>query len=87
MKAIVKDVYQMTLKKAAEKGLSTLGASHFNGSVIVEVKYPDGGLQSTRLLPSPTALSIKKGDEVEVTMDGQFIGAITFNHQKLKGGW
>ena len=87
MKAIVNDAYQMTLEKAAEKGLSTLGASHFNGSVIVEVKYSNGGLQSTRLSPSKTALSIKKGDEVEVTMDGYYIGAITFNHRRLKGGW
>ena len=78
----------MTLKKARKEKLSTIGAAHFNGKVILDVEYPsNGGRQSTSLAPSKTALSIKKGDKVDITTTNGYISKVKANGRNLKAGW
>lgn len=83
----VRKAYLMNAKTARREQLSTLGAGHFIGRIIVEVEYSYGGIQSTSIKATKTSSLIKKGDKVRVECTGNYITAMIANKKRLKCGW
>lgn len=87
-KAVISKIYVMTARKAKKNKLTMYGAHWFKDRVIVELKY-QYAVQSTSLNPSKTALSLKKGDSVDVISNGWGtpLRFIKVNGRKLKTDW
>ena len=85
--AKIASISVITERNAKRWKLSVAQAYYHIGKVRIQVKYKTGGVQSTSLNPSTTALSIKKGDTVLIAPDKQYtylIGNILFNGRILK---